>query len=999
MRIHILLFVFLLFGGVSQAQNIDVKGTVTDGTYGGPLGGVNILIKNTTKGIQTDFDGNFVLYEVPKGAILVFSYLGYQTKEVVANEATLNVTMTEDVTGLDEVVLIGYGKQQKKDVTGAVALVGEETLATLRPVDATTALQGTTAGVAVNVASGAPGANVNILVRGISSNTNNNPLVIVDGYEGDLNSINPNDIESITVLKDAQAAIYGVRGGNGVVLVTTKVGKKNMAPTVSYDVFTALQQTARKLNYLNATEYAAILNESYAANGEDLPFSNIRDLGEGTDWQDELFANALMQNHNLSVKGGGENFQYFVSGSRVEQDGIVAPDYSNFVKSNVKANIGIDINEKLKFSFIAGYTALENQGFASTLLFNGLNYAPTFATNQDDLDNFLGIELINPLTQLDNTFGETKGNVFEGNFKLDYKLLENLNITSRVGYKIFNNKERSFTPIQYHGRSKVYNKTQSSVYQKKETSTRVQWETFATYDKTFAEDHNTTFVLGASVQNDLFDGIYVTGFDVPNNDYAFADISLTDRQHPQRSLNTGSDDLRLTSFFGRAQYDYKGKYLLSGLIRRDAVSSFSDDLRVDYFWSFTSGWKISEEDFMKDSEVISFMKLRASYGTLGNFVGNNLHKSLLSGQATYVFDGELVDGRAQGRLPNPLAQWETAKKLDIGLDVNFLDDRLRFVTDFFIETREDLLIDNFPVSGILGTKSPGGRNPTVNAGTSENTGAELGINYKVFDTEDLTMDLSYNVTYVENEVTEVLGGTFLEGGSFAIGNLPISRMEVGFPIGYFYGLQTNGIFQNQEEIDAHPSQDDLGAATAPGDFRYVDTNKDGKIDFNDRVEIGNPQADFFMGLQASVNYKNWDFSTYLYAELGKEMVRNFERFLPNSNKPNYYLGRWKGEGTSNEIPRVTTAATNNKLFSDFYVEDASFLRMQNIQVGYTFPTDLMQKVSLTKARLYVAANNLFTLTKYTGYDPTINNGAIGAGIDSGFYPSARQFILGLNVTF
>ncbi|MCL7762614.1 TonB-dependent receptor [Polaribacter sp. Z014] len=1000
MRKKITLLLLLLVGFCATAQTINVKGVVKDAKTGDPLPGVSILIKGTTVGIQTDFDGLYSLSKVKKGTTLIFNYLGYGPKEVTVNQQTINVGLEELAESLDEIVVVGYGKQKRKDVTGSVSIVGEKTLEALKPIDATSALQGTTSGVAVNLSSGAPGAKVNILIRGVSSNTNNQPLTIVDGYEGDLNSINPNDIESITVLKDAQAAIYGIKGANGVVLVTTKIGKKNKQATVKYDTYAAFQQTTKKLDYLNATEYALVLNEAYAASGQTTPFSNVSELGTGTNWQDELFNDAMLINHNISLSGGGEDYRYFVSASRTEQDGIIAKEKSNFIRNNIKLNIGVDISEKLNFSVIANYFTSASEGFTSSLLFNGLNYAPSYGLNEDDTNNFLGIEVVNPLTLLENTYGETNGNGLEGNFKLEYKPIEGLNVVSRVGYKIYNEKQRSFTPIQNYGASKVYNKTQSSVYQYKTTSTRVLWETFATYQKTFSENHNTTFTLGTSVQNDLFDGIYTTGFDVPNNSYEFADISLTNSQSEQRSLNTGNGDIRLTSFFGRAQYDYKGKYLFSGLIRRDGASVFAEDQRVDNFWSVTTGWKISDENFLKDSKTINFLKLRASYGTLGNLVGDNLYRSLLDGEGEYVFNGSLVDGTAQGALSNPSATWETAEKLDIGLDMNLFDDKLTIVADYFEETRKDLLIENFPVSGLLGSGAAGGENPTVNAGTSKNTGGELAINYKAISKEDFSLNFGYNVTYVKNKVTDVLDDAIVEGGDFGIGNLPISRMEVGQPIGYFFGLQTDGIFQTQAEVDAHPSQTGLGASvTSPGDIRYKDTNNDGVIDFDDRVNIGNPQADFYMGFNISAKYKNWDFTSYLYAELGKDMVRNFERFLPNVNKPAYYLDRWTGAGTSNSVPRLTNDATNNRLFSDFFVEDASFLRMQNIQIGYTFAPDLLEKVGLSKLRLYTSINNLFTLTDYTGYDPSINDGAIGAGIDSGNYPSARQFLLGLNVEF
>jgi TonB-linked SusC/RagA family outer membrane protein len=997
------IFTLLLFAFATvcvSAQTINVKGVVKDAGSGDTLPGVSIIIKGATVGTETDFDGLYSLSNVKKGATLVYSYLGYKQKEVIVNQETINVSLEESAESLDEIIVVGYGSQKRKDVTGSVSIVGEETLDILKPIDATTALQGTTSGVAVNLSSGAPGAKVNILIRGVSSNTNNQPLTIVDGYEGDLNSLNPNDIESITVLKDAQAAIYGIKGANGVVLVTTKIGKKNKKATVKYDTYAAIQQTTRRLDYLNATEYALVLNEAYSASGQTLPFNNVGNLGRGTDWQDQLFNNALLTNHNISVSGGGENSRYFISASRTEQDGIIAKEKSNFIRNNIKINLGVDISDKLNFSLIANYFASAAQGFDGSVLFNGLNYAPTYGLNEDDSTNFLGIEVVNPLSLLKNTFGENNGNGIEGNFKLEYKPIDGLKVTSRLGYKIYNEKQRSFFPIADYGSSKVYNRLQSSVYQFKATSTRVNWETFATYEKTFADDHNATFTAGTSVQNDLFDGIYATGVDVPNNSVDFADISLTNLLSEQRSFNTGNADIRLTSYFGRIQYDYKGKYLFSGLVRRDGASVFAEDKRVDNFWSVTSGWKISDENFLKDNEVISFMKLRASYGTLGNLVGDNLYRSLLSGEAEYVFDGALVAGTAQGGLPNPQATWETAEKLDIGLDINLFDDKLSIVADYFEETRKDLLIQNFPVSGLLGSGAPGGANPTVNAGTSKNTGAELAINYSAIKNEDLDLNFAYNVTYVRNRVTEVLNGAFVEGGSFAIGNPAPSRMEVGQPIGYFLGYQTDGLFQTQAEVDAHPSQTGLGASsTSPGDIRYKDTNGDGVLNLDDRVNIGNPQADFYMGFNISAKYKNWDFTSYLYSEIGKDMVRNFERFLPNVNKPAYYLDRWTGAGTSNSVPRLTNDATNNKLFSDFFVEDASFLRIQNIQVGYNLPEDVLETVGLSKVRLYTSINNLFTFTKYTGFDPTINGGAIGAGIDYGNYPSARQFLLGLNVTF
>ena len=360
----------------------------------------------------------------------------------------------------------------------------------------------------------------------------------------------------------------------------------------------------------------------------------------------------------------------------------------------------------------------------------------------------------------------------------------------------------------------------------------------------------------------------------------------------------------------------------------------------------------------------------------------------------------LVNGRSAGQIPNQDAQWEIAKKTDIGLDLKLLDRKIEIVADFFREDRENLLIANFPVSGISGSQAPGSLLPTVNAGTSRNQGVEFLISYTNKVSEDFSFGLSYNVTYLENEVIKVDGDQIIEGGNFGIGQLSPSRFEEGEPIGYFFGLRTDGIFQNQAEVDAHPSQSTLGAdATSPGDIRYVDINNDGVIDFNDRTNIGDPIPDFLMGINLNFQYKQFDFALFGNAQLGKETVRNYERDQPNVNRLDLYLDRWRGEGTSNFVPRVTTEATNNRLFSDFFVEDSSFLRIQNIQLGYNFPDELLSDLKLEKFRIYASVNNVYTFTDYIGYDPAATTGIIGAGIDSGFYPVPRQYLLGVNLNF
>ncbi|WP_067145528.1 SusC/RagA family TonB-linked outer membrane protein [Pseudotamlana agarivorans] len=1000
MLLKILALCFVVYSG---AQNINVSGIVQDQT-GLPIPGANIIVKNTTQGEITNFDGGFTLTDVKPGATIVVSFVGYITKEVVIKDnSNLIIQLIEDIAQLNEVVVIGYGAQKKQDLTGAVSIVNAKTIEDLNPIDAAQALQGTSAGVSVSTPSGSPGGGFNILIRGVSSNIDNGPLVIIDGYKGDLNTINPNDIETFSVLKDAQAAIYGIEGANGVVLVTTKGGKRNTAAKFNYNGYTGMQQTTRQLPFMNATEYAITLNESYAADGKALPFPDISGLGKGIDWQDELFETAPITNHNVSISGGGEKSTYYFGGSILEQDGIIASDKSNFQRANVKTKLSFDITEKLKFTTSANYFNSNRNRIGENALgvplFNALNYSPTYSLDQEDVSGFLGNEVVNPLSQLANTYDELNGNSIEGTFQIDYSILDNLTITSRIGIKSYNEKGKSFSPIVNYGAGKVFNTDRSSVYQYRTTDNSYTWETFATYNPVFGKNHNTTFTLGTSALRNWGDHLNATGFDVPNNSWEFADISLANGLSEAKSTGSYIYDSRLASFFGRLQYDYKGKYLLSAMIRRDGSSDFSPDNRIDYFSSVTAGWKISDEAFLKDSNVINFLKLRGSYGTLGNNVGSDLYRAGLSGEATYVFNNALVTGTANGRIPNPDAKWEVAEKFDVGLDLNLFNNKIEITTDYFIEDRNDLLIEGFPVSGILGAGAPGAGLPTVNAGTTRNKGVELFINYKETLSENTSFSIAYNVTKINGEVTAINGGVIPEAGNFSVGQPAIARMEVGQPLGYFYGLKTDGIFQNQAEIDAAPSQSSLGAVSAPGDFKYVDVNGDNEITIDDRTYLGKPQPDYIMGLNLSFNYRNLDFGAYMYAELGKETVRNYERDEPNVNRLNMYLNRWTGEGSTNSMPRNTIGATTNKVFSDFYVEDSSFLRIQNIQLGYSLSQPVVDKLGISKFRLYFSVNNAFTFTKYMGYDPAAtNNAAIGGGIDYGFYPISRQFIVGLNLS-
>ncbi|WP_281240216.1 SusC/RagA family TonB-linked outer membrane protein [Flavobacterium praedii] len=1014
MKSNHLLIIFLLFSAFGFAQKKDIAGTVKERNTGIPLYGVNISDKNSGNTVSTDFDGKFLLKGVTPGSTLVFSYVGYKTREykTTANDSKVDIFLEDEAKTLNEVVVIGYGSVKKKQVTGAVSVVNSKTIEALRPVKVEQALQGTVAGVNVTTVGGAPGADISVRIRGIATNGENKPVAIIDGYQGDISTLNPGDIESLTVLKDAQAAIYGVLGANGIILVTTKSGKKNSKAKISFNSSTGIQESSRILPTLSATEYALLLNESYANGGKALPYPNVSGLGEGTNWQKEIFNPAPIINYDLSISGGSDKITYAFSASHLGQEGIIGGDKSGFERNTARISLGADITDKLKFKTNAIYTlqsrkTINDNGLGS-VLFNALNVPSTQSPYDSNGDYSLvpstaglGIEIINPLAQIANTFNEYELTKLNGVVGLDYKFTDAFVLTGTLGFNNQNSQERIFAKqISYGG--KVFDVNRSSVIQRATFDNNYSLDIYGNYTKKIG-DHNVVGTLGTTVFKEYGNQLSATGFDVPYNSWNYADISLANGL-PTVAPNTSYvyDERRL-SYFARLQYDFKGKYLLSAMLRRDSSTKFGPNNRIAFFPSMTAGWIISDESFFGGTDgIVNFLKLRGSYGILGNDqIPNNGYISQLNGEATYVFNNTLTAGLATGQIPNPNLKWEQAKKFDLGLDLKMFDNKINIIADYFIDTRADLLIPNIPVSGILGTAAPGASAPTINAGNVKNTGVEFAIDYKNTFSNKLTLSLGYNVAFIQNEVTQVNNGTgFIEGGAFGVGQPAPARMQVGKPMGYFFGYKTNGIFQNQTEVDAAPSQVALGAEAQAGDLRYVDVNGDGVINTLDRTDIGSPIAAATMGFNVQLDYKNFDFVAYTFASVGNDMVRNYERTLTDVNRLDYVLDRWTGEGTSNSVPRVTTSATSNNVFSDYFVEDASFIRIQNVQLGYTVDPAYFAKAGISKFRVYTGVNNLYTFTKYKGYDPGASNGApIGGGIDYGFYPIPRTYLLGLNVNF
>lgn len=1005
-KVVLVVFSLMLAFGV-QAQNITVSGVVKAEGDDFGLPGATIIEKGTSNGVVTDFDGNYSMSVAPD-AVLIFSFVGMAGEEIAVDGKTvINVTLSNSTT-LDEVVVIGYGEIKKRDVTGAVSQMDSKVIDELKPIKVEQALQGTMAGVNVTSQSGAPGAGLDIRIRGVSTNGDASPQVIIDGYIGDLSTLNPSDIESITVLKDAQAAIYGTTGANGIILVKTKQGKKNSPTRVSFNSSFGSQETNRQIPLMDATEYAAILNESYAANGQALPFPDISGLGVGTNWQNEIFSTAPIFDNNISIKGGSEKMTYSISASDLRQEGIIGGDKTGYDRSTARLSMGAELYKWLDFNTSLTYTHINRKsvndfGLAS-VLFNALNMPSVYPVYDENGDYFLapsslGIEVINPMAQIANTYNDYYLNKLNGNAGLVANFAQYFTATARIGFNTTNTDYKSFSPIVDYG-GKVFDVTRSSVYQAKDNFNDYTFDAYATYERTFTEKHHVTATIGTTVFKTWGDNLNGTGWDVPNNSWEFADISLANGITESKSTGSYVFDQRRLSYFARIQYDYKGKYLVSAMFRRDASTRFGPDNAAAYFPSATAGWIISDEDFLKNVNNIELVKLRASYGILGSDkIPDYQYLSQLTGEGTYVFDNQLIYGMAIGTLPNPGVKWEESKQLDVGFDFSFFKDKLDFTMDYYTKTTANLLISNIPVSGILGITAPGASGPTVNAGTVRNNGFEFAVGYRGEIVEGLRFNVNYNLTTINNEVLEVNNGTgFIEGGSFGVGQPAPARMEEGYSIGYFYGYQTDGLFQSQADVDAHPSQIALGAEAQPGDIRFKDVNGDGVLNSSDRTNLGNPIPDVIMGFNFSLNYKGFDLSVYTYASIGNEIVRNYERAQPNVNRMRYVLDRWTGPGTSNEVPRVTTAATANNIFSDYYVEDGSYFRIQKLQLGYVIPKRWTEKIYIREFRVFASIDNLWTATNYSGYDPAASSGApIGAGIDYGVYPASRIYTLGFSL--
>jgi TonB-dependent starch-binding outer membrane protein SusC len=1025
-----LLFTVLLslsIWSVSLAQRT-VTGKVNDSAAGEALPGVSIIVKGTTIGTTTDATGKYSLSVPENSDILVFSFIGYTTvEETVGSRTEINLSMSEDVTSLEEIVVVGYGTATKKLSTGAMSNVNGEKLTALNPVRIDQALQGQMSGVQISSASGSPGGAMNIRIRGLTTNGNNNPLVIVDGViypvEG-LNALNPADIESINVLKDASAAIYGVQAANGVILITTKKGTRGAKPMVEIGGYYGIQETPKMLGLLNAREYAILKNETFGSGNQPHPFNNVN-LGAGTDWQKEIFQSAPIQSYNVSINGGSDRSSYSIGGSYIDQQGIIGGDKSRYRRYNARLNFTTDFSDKWNLQSVFLYTnefrkTLPEDGIGS-VLYNTINASPARAVIDPLTNEYSYLEefsdILNPMAQIANSWNANYVNKFVGKEEVTYTISDAFEVAARGTYNYGLVDGKTFSPLVYYGSGKPQNslddegnpKTRTitdgfvvplngSVSEQRASYLDYGFEGFVTFNKAFNE-HSVTAVLGTSFFGRRSNVVGGTGYGVPYNSWDYADLSNAQDQFLATSFS-GQDRQRIHSIFGRAEYKYQDKYIVTGILRRDGSSIFGANNRFGYFPSGLLAWVASEEDFFNVPGV-SLLKFRGSYGVIGNDkIEPWAYRARLNGEGVYSFNGQPLIGYAIGRLGNPDLKWETTHQMNVGFDLTFLSDKMSVSADYYIKNTKDLLFQP-DVPAIMGGYGAGELPPIINAGDVRNKGFEFIINYKDQIGSDFGFNVSYNFTTIDNEVTSLPEGKdFIPGGAFGVGGVSPSRMQVGYPIGYFFGYKTDGIYQSQQEIDERGVTQSLAE---PGDLRFVDVDGNGEINFSDnsdRTMIGSPIADFTMGLNVGMNFKGIDFSTSLYTSIGNEILRNYERQQPLANILDQNIERWTGPGTSNVIPRLTTESNRNAVISDYFIEDGSFLRIKNVQLGYTLPASLMQHLKITRIRLYVAANNLYTFTKYKGFDPDFSSASPnGSGIDYGFYPQPRTYMAGLNLNF
>ncbi|MGL4851715.1 MAG: SusC/RagA family TonB-linked outer membrane protein [Phocaeicola sp.] len=1043
-------FLFLLSFTLATVfgQSIQVKGVVVGASDGEPLIGVNVVVKgNTTVGTITDFDGAFTLTVSPND-ILQTSYVGYKPQEVSINgQSAIKILLQEDTETLDEVVVIGYGVQKKSVVTASIASVNASDLEKVAPTRVDNALKGMAAGVTVTSASGQPGEGSRIRIRGVGTINNSDPLYIVDGMpiEGGIDYLNPTDIASIEVLKDAASgAVYGARAANGVILVTTKSGTVGKVK-VTYDFAYSLQNPWKEREVLNATEYALLMNEGYMNAGMAPKYNDPYSYGTGTNWQKEVFNyDAPMQNHQLSISGANDKTSYFLSMGYFQQEGIVGGNYdrSNYDRLTLRLNMNnilLDTKErnflnKIQIGINASYAKVNSTGIGTnsewgTPLGSALALSPiipVYAVDEEAaLREYAGVadftpiyspdgrlysiagvdynEITNPLAQLSLPGAKGWSHKFVASFFGEIQLWDNLKFRSQFG-----------TDLAFWGTDswmkKYYltanNKAPRSSAQSEASQGLVwQWENFVSYDKTIG-DHSFAIMLGQSAKKTTGRTVGAFNYDLIEEDPDKGNLGFTSGLRENGDVNGWGyvhSPHTMASYFGRASYNYKERYMAQVTVRRDGSSNFGPSNKWATFPSFSTGWNITNENFMQNRpEWLSSMKLRASWGKNGNeAIGPFLYMALSQQGNNYQFgkDSNLTIGTKPSVLANQSIRWEESEQTDIAMDFGFLNNALTFTADYYVKRTNGMLIQ-MPIPSYVGEASPWG-----NVGEMENKGVELEFAYR-FKTNGVNARIAGNAAYLKNTLINYGNESGFQNLDAAHGTGTITRAQNGLPFPYFYGFKTAGIFQNMNEVreytytNANGENQMIMPKAVPGDVRFVDINNDGIIDELDKTNLGKGMPDWTFGMTFNCDFKGFDFSMMWQGTIGNKVFDATRRTdIISMNLPAYMLNRWTGEGTSTTIPRFMVGDNVNWQSSDLYVKDGSYARLKNIQVGYTLPRMLTKKFFVEHLRFYLAAENLLTLTKYEGFDPEISSGGTSLGVDRGVYPQAKVYTAGVNLSF
>ncbi|TXG39524.1 SusC/RagA family TonB-linked outer membrane protein [Seonamhaeicola maritimus] len=1030
-KLFVILFVSISWCALSQ--ELSISGIVQDES-GMPLPGVNVLEKGTNNGAVTNFDGNFTMNNLNVGTALTFSYVGYVTQEVaISHDSRLTVVLIEDLAQLDEVVVVGYGTQKKSVVTGAISGVKQSELEDLPITRVEQTLQGRVSGITIAANSGQPGSSSTVRVRGITTLGNNEPLWVVDGVvvdSGGIGFLNQSDIASVEVLKDAASqAIYGARAATGVILITTKKGKSGKL-SVNYNGYTGVSSAARKLDLLNATQYATLLNEKSVNGGGNILIPNPQSVGGGTDWQSVIFNDSAQRTtHELSVSGGNDVSKFYASFGYTDQEGIVMSDISSYTRKNIRLNSTHKISDKITFGQSVGYSNEKNVGLGNTNsefggpLSSAINLDPLTPIVETDpvllgqapytnngiqrnvngnpfgVSALVAQEMANPLAYQNTRLGNYGwSDNFVGNAYVELQPIEGLKLRSTLGGKLAYWGYESFSPVSYLNAATIT--TQNNI--SRGTNKGFGWnlENIISYSKEI-KNHNFSILIGQGVYVDnITTGDYVTYFNIPVDNYKDASFNFS---VPKDQIDAGAwagTEHKVTSLFSRLTYDFDEKYLLTAIIRRDGSSRFGSNNKYGFFPSFSAGWVPSKESFWNENDVITQLKIRGGYGITGNDnIGDFQYLSTIGDGRNYTIgtSGSVTIGNSPNAPSNPDLKWEETSQLNIGFDARLFKD-ISVAFDWYKKKTSGIL-QPVTIPGYVGAIG----SPTGNVADMENTGIDLELGYsKQFN--ELNFSLNGNISYLENEVTFLGNGVdFLSGGeSIQSSTYPITRTQVGQPINSFFGFKTNGIFQSQEEINAYTNSEGtvIQPNAKPGDFKWVDLDGDGNIDSDDRDFLGSSIPKLSFGFTLNLDYKNFDLMVFGQGATGNKIFQGLRRLdIENANFQTAALGRWVGEGTSNTYPRLTTNDTNNNFSnpSDFYLEDGDYFRLKTLQVGYTIPSDALKKYGIERLRIYYTAENLVTFTKYSGYDPEIGGGVFG--IDRGYYPQARTNQIGVNLQF